>query len=157
MEPPPEFQAEIARLIADTSPGLHRYMPNGGFPDVRASIAEVLAEESGAPLTGAEILMTVGAAGALNTILRSVLDEGDEVILIAPFFAEYIFYVQHQTGVVKIVSSDEKWLPDINSLSNTIGPRTRAVIINSPNNRNSCFTGVFNTAGLIKWNIGLTS
>lgn len=134
LEPPPEFQAEIARLIADTSPGLHRYMPNGGFPDVRASIAEVLAKESGAPLTGAEILMTVGAAGALNTILRSVLDEGDEVILIAPFFAEYIFYVQHQTGVVKIVSSDEKWLPDINSLSNTIGPRTRAVIINSPNN-----------------------
>jgi aspartate aminotransferase len=134
LEPPPEFQAEIARLIADTSPGLHRYMPNSGFPDVRASIAEVLAEESGAPLTGAEILMTVGAAGALNTILRSVLDEGDEVILIAPFFAEYIFYVQHQTGVVKIVSSDENWLPDINSLSNMIGPHTRAVIINSPNN-----------------------
>ena len=109
-------------------------MPNGGFPEVRASVAEALAEESGVPITGAERLMTVGAAGAINTILRSILDEGDEVVLIAPYFAEYVFYVQHQTGIVKGAVCDENWLPDIESLESAIGPRTRAVIINTPNN-----------------------
>ena len=134
LEPPDEFRTELARLVADESPGTHRYMPNGGFPEVRASIAEVLAQESGVPITGAEILMTVGAAGAINTILRSILDQNDEVVLIAPYFAEYIFYVQHQSGVVKEAKCDENWLPDIESLETAIGPRTRAVIINSPNN-----------------------
>ncbi len=134
LEPPAEFRAAMARLIADESPGTHRYMPNGGFPEVRASIAEALAEESGVPVTGAEILMTVGAAGAINTILRSVLDQGDEVVLIAPYFAEYVFYVEHQTGVVKEAVCDDNWLPDIESLESAIGPRTRAVIINTPNN-----------------------
>ena len=134
LEPPDEFRTELARLVADESPGTHRYMPNGGFPEVRTSIAEVLAQESGVPITGAEILMTVGAAGAINTILRSILDQNDEVVLIAPYFAEYIFYVQHQSGVVKEAKCDENWLPDIESLEAAIGPRTKAVIINSPNN-----------------------
>ena len=134
LEPPPEFRAALARLVADESTGTHRYMPNGGFPEVRASIAEALAEESGVPVTGAEILMTVGAAGAINTFLRSVLDQDDEVVLIAPYFAEYVFYVQHQTGVVKEAVCDDNWLPDIESLETAIGPRTRAVIINTPNN-----------------------
>ena len=134
LEPPDEFRTELARLVADESPGTHRYMPNGGFPEVRASIAEVLAQESSVPITGAEILMTVGAAGAINTILRSILDQNDEVVLIAPYFAEYIFYVHHQSGVVKEAKCDENWIPDIESLEAAIGPRTRAVIINSPNN-----------------------
>jgi aspartate aminotransferase len=134
LEPPPEFRAELARLAVDETPNTHRYMPGAGFPEVRASVAEVLAEESGVPFTGADILMTVGAAGAINTILRSILDDKDEVVLIAPFFSEYTFYVQHQTGVAKVASCDENWLPDIDSLEAAIGPRTRAVIINSPNN-----------------------
>jgi len=134
LEPPPEFKIELQRLINEETPGTHRYMPNGGFPEVRAKVAEVLAEESGTPFTGSEVLMTVGAAGAINTILRSILDKDDEVVLIAPFFAEYVFYVEHQTGVSKIATCDEYWLPDIASLEATIGPRTRAVIINSPNN-----------------------
>ena len=134
LEPPDEFRAEIARLLADETPNTHRYMPNAGFPEVRASVAEALAEESGVPITGDEILMTVGAAGAINTILRSILDESDEVVLIAPFFAEYTFYIAHQTGVSKVATCDENWLPDIESLEAAIGPRTRAVIITSPNN-----------------------
>ncbi len=134
LEPPPEFRAAITRLVAEETPNTHRYMQNAGFPEVRASVAEVLAEESGAPITADEILMTVGAAGAINTILRSILDRGDEVVLIAPFFAEYVFYVEHQTGVSTVAGCDENWLPDIASLEAAIGPRTRAVIINSPNN-----------------------
>ena len=109
-------------------------MPQSGFPEVRAKVAEVLGEESGTAFTESDILMTVGAAGGINTILRSILDEDDEVVLIAPFFGEYVFYVEHQTGVSKIATCDENWLPDIASLEATIGPRTRAVIINSPNN-----------------------
>ena len=84
LEPPAEFKDQLIRLANEKTPGTHRYMPNGGFPEVRAQVAEVLAEESGTPFTGAEILMTVGAAGALNTILRSILDKDDEVVLIAP-------------------------------------------------------------------------
>ena len=134
LEPPPEFRVELARLAADETPNTHRYMPNAGFPEVRASVAEVLAEESGVPFTGDEILMTVGAAGGINTILRSILDKDDEVVLIAPYFAEYTFYVSHQTGISKVAGCDENWLPDIESFEATLGPRTRAVIINSPNN-----------------------
>ncbi|MBT3995103.1 MAG: pyridoxal phosphate-dependent aminotransferase [Chloroflexi bacterium] len=134
LEPPPEFKTELQRLIDEEAPGTHRYMPNGGFPEVRAKVAEVLAEESGTTFTGPDVLMTVGAAGGINTILRSILDEDDEVVLIAPFFAEYVFYVEHQNGISKIATCDENWLPDIASLEATIGPRTRAVIINSPNN-----------------------
>jgi aspartate aminotransferase len=134
LEPPPEFKTELQRLIDEEVPGTHRYMPQAGFPEVRAKVAEVLAEESGTAFTGSEILMTVGAAGGINTILRSILDKDDEVVLIAPFFGEYVFYVEHQTGVSKIATCDENWLPDIASLEATIGPRTRAVIINSPNN-----------------------
>ncbi len=134
LEPPAEFKAEVIRLINEETQNTHRYMAGAGFPEVRASIAEVLSEESGTPFTADEIMMTVGAAGAINTILRSILDKDDEVVLIAPFFAEYVFYVEHQTGVSKVASCDENWLPDIESLEATIGPRTRAVIINSPNN-----------------------
>ena len=135
LEPPPEFKAELARLAADETPNMHRYIQSAaGFPEVRASVADVLAEESGVPFTANEILMTVGAAGAINTILRSILDPNDEVVLIAPYFAEYTFYVSHQTGVSKIAGCDENWLPDIESLEATLGARTRAVIINSPNN-----------------------
>ena len=134
LEPPAEFRAELARLAADETPHTHRYMQGAGFPEVRASVAEVLAEESGVPFTGNEILMTVGAAGAINTILRSILDENDEVVVIAPYFSEYAFYISHQTGVSKVARCDENWLPDIESLEATLGPRTRAVIINSPNN-----------------------
>jgi len=134
LEPPPEFKTELQRLIDEEAPGTHRYMPQAGFPEVCAKVAEVLAEESGTAFTGSDVLMTVGAAGGINTILRSILDEGDEVVLIAPFFGEYVFYVEHQTGESKIATCDENWLPDIASLEATIGPRTRAVIINSPNN-----------------------
>jgi len=134
LEPPAEFKEALKRIANDESPGVHRYMPNGGFPDVRAAVAENLSTESGTQFSANEILMTVGAAGAINTILRSILDEGDEVVVIAPYFAEYVFYVQHQTGVVKEATCDENWLPDLTSLKSSISAKTRAVIINSPNN-----------------------
>ncbi|MBM3957400.1 MAG: aminotransferase class I/II-fold pyridoxal phosphate-dependent enzyme, partial [Gemmatimonadetes bacterium] len=134
LEPPPEFRTELLRLANDEAPGMHRYMPNGGFPEVRAAVAENLAGETDLPFSGADVLMTCGAAGAMNVALRAILDPGDEVIIFAPYFAEYVFYIQHQGGAVRIAPCDESFLPDVGSLAETLTPRTRAVVINSPNN-----------------------
>ena len=91
LEPPAEFRTELMRIAQDETPGTHRYMPNGGFPETRAAVAQELSEETGLPFTGEDVLMTVGAAGALNVVLRSILDQDDEVVLFAPYFAEYVF------------------------------------------------------------------
>jgi len=134
LEPPPEFRTELLRLANDEAPGTHRYMPNGGFPDVRAAVAENLAAETGLPFTGADVLMTCGAAGAMNVALRALLDPGDEVVIFAPYFAEYVFYISHQGGEVRVAQCDESFLPDLGSLAAMLSPRTRMVVINSPNN-----------------------
>lgn len=134
LEPPAEFNEVLKRIVNEETPGTHRYMPHRGFPDVCAAVAKQLAVESGVPFTGADILMTVGAAGALNVILRSILDQDDEVVIIAPYFGEYVFYIQHQTGIVREAQSGPDFLPDIESLKANLSARTRAVIINTPNN-----------------------
>ena len=134
LEPPPEFRTELMRIAQDETTGTHRYMPNGGFPETRAAVALELADETGLPFSGDDVMMTVGAAGALNVILRSILDQDDEVVLFAPFFAEYVFYVSHQGGQVKLAGCDADFQPDPESLAAAITPRTRAVIVNSPNN-----------------------
>ncbi len=134
LEPPSEFRQELLRIANDESPGTHRYMPNSGFQETRAAVARTLAAETGLPFTASDVLMACGAAGALNVTLRALLDPGDEVVIFAPYFAEYVFYIQHQGGSVKLASCDAGFLPDIESLRAAITPRTRAVIINSPNN-----------------------
>lgn len=134
LEPPAEFTAVLRRIVNDDTPGTHRYMPNGGLPHVRAAVAKQLALETGLPFEGQDILMTVGAAGALNVILRSILDRDDEVVIIAPYFAEYVFYIEHQAGVVREAQSGPDFMPDVPSIEAALTARTRAVIINSPNN-----------------------
>jgi aspartate aminotransferase len=134
LEPPPQFNTVLRRIVNEETPGTHRYMPNGGFPETRAAVARQVAKETGLPFQAQDVMMTVGAAGALNVILRSILDEGDEVVIIAPYFAEYVFYIQHHTGVVREAKCDDNFLPDIKSLESVMSPRTRAVIINTPNN-----------------------
>ena len=124
LEPPPKFREELRRLADDTTLGTHRYMPNPGFTETRRAVAEALAAESGTPFTASEIIMTVGAAGALNVFLRAILDRGDEVIILAPYFAEYVFYIQHQGGEVKVAQCDERFMPDLESLRATITERT---------------------------------
>ena len=123
LEPPPEFRTELMRIAQDETTGTHRYMPNGGFPETRAAVALELADETGLPFSGDDVMMTVGAAGALNVILRSILDQDDEVVLFAPFFAEYVFYVSHQGGQVKLAGCDEDFQPDPESLAAAITPR----------------------------------
>ncbi len=135
LEPPPEFKAMLAEVAEEPDAGWHRYMPNGGFMETRAAVAESLSDETGGiPFQATDILMTVGAAGAINVALKSLLDAEDEVIIIAPYFAEYIFYVQHANGVVREADCRSDFMPDFDSLSELLNERTRAVLINSPNN-----------------------
>ena len=134
MEPPKEFFDELRRIANDPTPGLHRYMPNGGYLQTRAAVAEELGKETSLPFTSNEILMTVGAGGALNVVMHAILDPGDEVVIFAPYFVEYFFYADNHGASCKVVPADEEFLPDLESLSRIIGPRTRIVLTSSPNN-----------------------
>ena len=134
LEPPPEFNQALAEIANEAPGGTHRYMPNPGFIETRTAVAEALSQESGTQFQPTDIIMTVGAAGAINVALRALLDPGDEVIIIAPYFAEYIFYVQHANGVYREAKSTSDFMPDFDSLASLMNERTRAVIINSPNN-----------------------
>jgi aspartate aminotransferase len=145
MEPPPEFKRELKRLADNPFPGMHGYMPHAGYPETRAAVAAQLSKETGIKLTENDILMSVGAAGAINVALKTILDPGDEVILFLPWFVDYFNYVENHDGVVKLVSSDENFMPRLDELQKSIGPRTKAVLINSPNNP----TGVVYSEGLL--------
>ena len=132
---PPALTLEILRRTVERGlPGSHGYMPNPGFPQVRRAIAEKLRRETGLAFTADHVCMTVGAAAACNVILKSILDPGDEVILLAPFFAEYPFYVGNHGGRVIVVETDRDCLPDVRAITWAITNRTRAIILNTPNN-----------------------
>ena len=134
LPPPPEFYGALQEIAGQRDAGLHRYMPNPGFAETRSAVAQGLSTETGIEFKSDDIIMTVGAAGAINVVLKAMLDPGDEVILIAPYFAEYIFYVQHANGVVREVGCDAEFMPDTDALKAAVNERTKAVIINSPNN-----------------------
>jgi len=134
MEPPEQFHHELRRWAGQVTPGMHRYMPNLGYAETRAAVAAQLAAETGLPFTINQVAMSCGAAGGLNVVLKTLLNEGDEVIIFAPYFAEYIYYIDNHGGVSKVVSCDEGFNPDLHALEAAITPRTKAVLINSPNN-----------------------
>jgi aspartate aminotransferase len=134
IEPPDAFREEIGKWVNSPRPGMHRYMPNAGYPETRAAVAEHLASATGLPFTANEVVMTCGAAGALNTVLKTILNPGDEVIIFAPFFVEYIYYIDNHQGVSRTVPTDGRFLPDLDMFESSLTPETRAVIINSPNN-----------------------
>ncbi|MFC1967025.1 pyridoxal phosphate-dependent aminotransferase [Chloroflexota bacterium] len=134
MEPPEEFRQELKRLAENPVPGMHRYMENAGYADTRAAVADQLSGETGLKLTVGDIVMTCGAAGALNVALKTLLNPGEEVILFAPYFVEYANYIENHNGVVKVLPTGEGFLPDLEALEKAINPKTKALIINSPNN-----------------------
>jgi len=134
VDPPPEVLSALARLAAEHPPQIHAYMPNPGFPAARQAVARHLAAKTGLPFTQDHILMTVGSAGACNTFLRSVLDPGDEVIVLAPWFSEYPFYIQNHAGRMVVAETDDQFLPDPARIAAAITPRTKAILLNTPNN-----------------------
>ncbi len=134
VEPPAEVIAVLERIVTRNRPRSHAYMPNAGFPEVRTVIAQKLAQRTGLAYTADHILMTAGAAGAINVVLKALLDPGDEVIVLAPYFAEYRFYIENHGGVMVVVPTDDAFLPDMGKIRAAITSRTKAILINTPNN-----------------------
>src|SRR5256885_3413480 len=134
IEPPPAVLAAARRVLESPAPHLHAYMPNAGHVKVREAVAKRISAATGLPYTAGHILMTVGAGAALNTVLKALLNPGDEVITVAPFFAEYIFYVENHGGRLVVVPPKADLTPDVTKLEAGITPKTRAILVNSPNN-----------------------
>ena len=134
VEPPQEFQRVIEELVSDRTPGLHGYMSNAGLPEVREAVAAYVSQDQEVPLNAAQIVMTCGAAGALNVIFKAILDPLDEVIVSRPYFVEYASYADNHGGVLKPVPCGADFDLDIDVIDKAIGPKTRAVLVNSPNN-----------------------
>jgi len=133
-EPPKVFREKLTSLAADETPGTHAYMPNNGILWVREKIAEYLSGKTGIPYTAQQIVMTVGAAGGLNVILKALMDPGDEILTFAPYFVEYRVYADNFNGTLKPVPTTESFLPDLEALKAAVTPKTKALIINSPHN-----------------------
>ena len=134
MEPPQEFFDELRRVAENPIAGLHRYMPNAGFVETRDAVATQLREETGQDFTANEIIMCCGAGGALNVILKTLLDPGDEVVIFAPYFVEYFFYADNHGGACKVVPPNDDFLPDLGAFEKAIVENTKIVLLNSPNN-----------------------
>ncbi|MCX7982403.1 MAG: pyridoxal phosphate-dependent aminotransferase [Syntrophales bacterium] len=132
--PPDSFQKELERVVEETIPGKHNYMPNAGYPATREAVAQSLRDIHGVEITGENVVMTCGAGGALNVIFKTILDPEEEVIVPTPCFVEYGFYVDNAGGVIKFVSSDETFGLDLLSVERAINEKTKAILINSPNN-----------------------
>lgn len=132
--------AEVNQAICDIvkeeeSTFIHGYMSNAGYEDVRQAVAESLNRRFGTSFHQNNILMTVGAASGLNVILKTLLNPEDEVITFAPYFVEYGNYVRNYDGKLVVISPDTRdFEPNLNEFEEKITPRTKAVIINTPNN-----------------------
>jgi aspartate aminotransferase len=134
LPPPPEFDEVISRLLREKPKGMHGYMPQPGYPQVRAKVAAFLSSEQGIDVSGNEIIMTCGAAGALNVILKALLNPGEEVLAPIPCFVEYKFYTDNHGGVFKTVKTKEDFSLDLDAIFKAVTEKTRVVLINSPNN-----------------------
>ncbi len=148
IEPPNEFKNELRRLAGEPMAGMHRYMPNPGYMETRQAVADTLTVELGLPFTGSEITMTCGAAAAANVVLKTILNPGDEVIILAPYFFEYLYYIDNHDGVAVVVNTNNRFEIDLPAIEQAITQRTRAVIINSPNNPSGVVYSAAEIAGL---------
>jgi aspartate aminotransferase len=138
IEPPEQFIRTLRDLLNEEMPGMHRYMPNGGYPEVRASVASYVAREQQVPLTGEHLILTCGAGGGLNVALKTILNRGDEVLVSTPYFVEYATYADNHGGTLQSVPGKENFELDIDNLAKGIDKKTAALIINSPNNPSGC-------------------
>jgi aspartate aminotransferase len=134
VEPPAAFQNALARIVSIPVTRKHGYMPNAGYPDVRARVAEQVSREQGVAVTGDSVVMSCGASGAMNVALKTILDPGDEVIVSLPCFMEYASYVDNHGGTLVAAPSCADFDLDVEAIAKRINERTAALIINSPNN-----------------------
>ena len=133
-EPPPQFFDELRRFAESPAPGAHRYMPNAGYVETRQAVADALSAETGLAYSADHVVMTVGAAAALNVIVRATCNPGDQIAILTPFFGEYMFYILGRDAEPLVIGCGEDFLPDLAELEQKLSERTRLVILNSPNN-----------------------
>lgn len=139
--PPPAAAKAALEKIAENAvkPLGLGYCPNAGIPAVRAAMAEYLSKQQETQVDASHVIMSVGAAGAMVSFFRAVIERGDEVLVSAPYFVEYGFYCGHFGGTLKSVKAlTPDFRPDIDALEKAVTPRTRVLIVNSPNNPTGC-------------------
>ncbi len=134
LKPPASFKKAVIKALEKDEPGFHSYMPNAGYDFVRDAVAGRVSEEQKSDVKGKNIIMTCGAGGALNVILRSILNSGDNVIVPVPYFVEYRFYISNFGGVTRFVPTKDDFDLDIDEIEKAVDSSTAAVLINSPNN-----------------------
>ncbi len=134
IEPPSRFRERLVEVVTDEAPGTHRYMPNVGYESTRRAVADSLSREWGLDIPWSHVVMTVGAAGALNIVFQSLMNEGEEVIAIAPYFPEYRFYAENSGGSLVLVESGRDFQLDLSRVEEVLNSRTRIILLNSPNN-----------------------
>jgi aspartate aminotransferase len=134
VEPPAAFQEALARIVSTPLTRKHGYMPNAGYPDVRARVAAQVSREQGIAVAGDYVVMSCGASGAMNAVLKTILDPGDEVIVSLPCFMEYASYVDNHGGTLVTAPSRADFDLDVAAIAKLITRKTAAIIINSPNN-----------------------
>ena len=134
-EPPQAMKDALKKIVLEDMPRAHGYMNNAGYPDVREVIAKSISAETGKKITQNNIVMAVGAGGGMNVLLKTILNPGEEVIVFKPYFGEYKFYIDNNGGQMVEAETDlNTFNPDLNSFEKSINNKTKAVIINSPNN-----------------------
>lgn len=148
VQPPASVKEAVIDIVTnEETTFVHGYMSNSGYEDVRENIAAHLNKIHGTSFHTENIIMTVGAAGGLNVILKTLLNPGDEVVVFAPFFGEYRNYVDNYDGKLVVISPDtETFLPNLKELEEKLNKKTKAVIVNTPNNP----TGVVYSEDTIK-------
>ena len=130
---PPETTKALLKGLLD-DPDIHKYMPNAGYPDVREKVAAYEGARNGVDMKAAHVVMTVGAAGAMNCTLKALLNPGDQVLVLTPCFVEYVYYIRNWGAEPVFVPVKEDFMPDADAIAAAVTKKTRAIIINSPNN-----------------------
>ena len=142
--PPIEAKRELEKLAESSVRPLGLgYCPNAGIPAVREAMATYLSRQQETPIAARDVVLTVGAAGAMVSFFRAVVEPGDEIITPAPYFVEYGSYCGHFGGVLRTVPSlPPSFKPDVKGIAAAITPKTRAIIVNSPNNPTGCIYSI---------------
>jgi aspartate aminotransferase len=134
LPPPSKFYEALEKAVSSREKGIHGYMPNCGYLGTRKAVADCVSRENRVSVTTDEVIMTCGAAGGLNVVFKTLLNTGDEVIVPSPYFVEYDYYVDNHNGVLKPVETNPDFTLSLDAIRDAVTTRTKAVLINSPNN-----------------------
>lgn len=133
-DPPPEFYRFLIEILSNPEPGMHGYMENAGYSTVRAEKASELESITGKNFSGEMVVMTSGASGGLNVVLKALLNPGEKVIVFSPYFVEYLPYIANHGGIPVILETARNFEPDLAGLEKSLTGDVKAIIINTPNN-----------------------